>query len=132
MKKSQIPILFFILIVFGAGYMQFFPKRPAVKKSAPIAFVTIRQKISAETVLSDKNEQVKKGSTALQVLYSSHPIKSKGIGQNTFITAIDGREAQADKREFWAFYVNGKQAEVGAGTYIVKNNDTIEWKIETY
>lgn len=132
MKKTQIFILFFIAIILGAGYMQFFPKNPAIKKSAPIAFVTVEQKISAETVLSDRKEQIKKGSTALQALYSSHTIKSKGIGQNTFVTAIDGREADTDKREFWALYVNGKQAEVGAGIYIVKNNDKIEWKIETY
>ena len=40
--------------------------------------------------------------------------------------------ASSNDKEFWALYVNGKQAEVGAGTYIIKNNDTIEWRIETY
>ncbi len=47
------------------------------------------------------------------------------------MTMIEGRAANSEK-EFWSFYVNGKQAETGAGSYILKNNDTIEWKIEAY
>lgn len=132
MKKIYILIPFFALLVVGTGYMQFFPKKELPKKIAPVSTIYVQQKISAETILSDKKESIKKGSTALQALYSTHTIKSKGLGQNTFVTSIDGRAAETTKREFWAFYVNGKQAPVGAGTYIVKNNDTIEWKIETY
>lgn len=132
MKKTNIIILLFAVVIIGTGYVQFFPKKEQQKKILAIPTITIQQKISAESVLSDKQEKVHKGSTALQALYSTHSIKSKGVGQNTFITAIEGREADSAKREFWAFYVNGKQATVGAGTYIVKNNDTIEWKIETY
>lgn len=132
MKKTNVIILFFVALVLGTAYIQFYPKPVQPKKSVSLDTITLRQKITTEGIVSNRQEKVKKGATALQALYSTHKIKSKGIGQNTFITAIDGREAQADKREFWAFYVNGKQATVGAGTYIVKNNDTIEWKIETY
>lgn len=132
MKKTNILALFFVVLIVGTGYLQFFPKKEPQKKITPSPTISVQQKITAETVLSNRQEQVQKGVTALQALNSTHKIKSKGVGQNTFVTAIDGREAMADKREFWAFYVNGKQAEVGAGTYIIKNNDTIEWKIETY
>ncbi|MFZ2026435.1 MAG: DUF4430 domain-containing protein [Microgenomates group bacterium] len=132
MRKTNILALFFVALIVGTGYLQFFPKKEPQKKVAPTPTILVQQKITAETVLSNRQEQVQKGATALQALNSTHKIKSKGVGQNTFVTAIDGREALADKQEFWAFYVNGKQAEVGAGTYIIKNNDTIEWKIETY
>jgi len=77
-------------------------------------------------------QKVKLGTTALQLLKKSYAIKTKGEGKNAFITAIGERAASDPNREFWAFYINGKQASVGAGSYYIKNNDTIEWKIETY
>ena len=55
-----------------------------------------------------------------------------GEGKNAYVTMIDGQKADDEKREFWAFYVNGKQSQLGAGSYTVKPNDSIEWKIETY
>jgi hypothetical protein len=59
-------------------------------------------------------------------------VATSGEGANSYITSIDGKEAKSASKEFWAFYVNGKQAEVGAGSYQLKNGDKIEWKIEKY
>ena len=62
----------------------------------------------------------------------NNKVMMKGEKEMAFVTSINDRLADDSKHEFWAFYVNGKQAEVGAGSYIVKQGDTIEWKIETY
>ena len=70
--------------------------------------------------------------TALDLLNRTNKIETNGTGKNAFITKINSREADKNKREFWAFYVNGKQAQVGAGSYILHQSDKIEWKIETY
>ena len=96
--------------------------------------VTVTQEIEPIGDAPQKQEQVKveKDQTALEVLQRSHQIETKGKGINAFITSIDGRKADDAKNEFWAFYVNGKQAEVGAGSYVLKPNDKILWKIETY
>lgn len=73
------------------------------------------------------------GKTALELLRVKDPAAvTQGEGANAFVTKINGYEASASKKEFWAFYVNGKQAAVGAGSYITKSGDKIEWKIETY
>ena len=56
----------------------------------------------------------------------------RGEGKNAYVTGINGREADTKKKEYWAFYVNGKPATVGAGSYILKQADKIEWKIENY
>ena len=45
---------------------------------------------------------------------------------------INGRRVDDRKNEYWAFYLNGKMAQIGAGSYQLKNGDKIEWKIETY
>lgn len=75
---------------------------------------------------------MKSGSTALDLLEATTRVEFDGAGGSAYVTSIEGRTAQAEKREFWSFYLNGNQAEIGAGSYILQNNDVIEWRIETY
>ena len=71
----------------------------------------------------------KEGNTALAILKTAYNVQTKtfdGIGE--MVTGINGVEP--DSKQFWAFYVNGKQAEVGAGQYQTKDGDTISWKLD--
>jgi hypothetical protein len=72
------------------------------------------------------------GKTALEATESTVEVVTNGTGENAFVTSIDGREADAKKREFWEFLINGSQSQVGAGSYIVQNNDQIQWKITNF
>lgn len=69
----------------------------------------------------------KEGVNALTLLRGKATVED----EHGFVTSINGRKAD-ESHEFWAFYVNGKQAEVGAGEYVTSDTDVIEWKIETY
>jgi len=69
------------------------------------------------------------GKTALEATESKVRVATNGTEVNAFVTSIGGREADTKKREFWEFIVNGSQAQVGAGSYIIQNNDEIQWKI---
>lgn len=109
-----------------------------------VIYALTRQPVVAPTVQNTQNQenqtvqQVPKttvqyqgveGKTALELLRSSHNIETKeftGIGE--YVVSIDG--LAPDNQHFWAFYVNGSQAQVGAGQYITKNSDQIEWKLE--
>ncbi|MCX6732061.1 MAG: DUF4430 domain-containing protein [Candidatus Roizmanbacteria bacterium] len=127
MSKKIFLFLVFLVLCFGCAFIQY-------KKSVPVNKVTTSFTFSVtQTVGKNKQKiQTKVGSTALQLLNSAHKVVTKGQKENAFVTAIDGYTANSENKEFWAFYVNGKQAEVGAGSYVIKNHDTIEWKIETY
>jgi hypothetical protein len=129
--KKNIFIVGFIAILVGTAFVQYKASLPK-KTIASQVFISSLHTVTIDGVKKTKQEQIKVGKTALQLLSTTHKTITKGEKQNAFVTEIDGRTALAEKREFWAFYVNGKQAAVGAGSYIVKNNDTIEWKIETY
>ena len=96
--------------------------------------IRVSQTISTESQGKKKEETmiISRGSTALDLLKKISKVQMKGEGANAFITSINGRAADDIKKEFWAFYINGKQAEVGAGSYVLKDNDKIEWKLETY
>ena len=72
------------------------------------------------------------GETALELLQQLDPTAmTSGEGAGAFVTAIGGHEADASK-EFWAFYVNGEAAQVGAGSYEMQDGDEITWKLETF
>ena len=67
------------------------------------------------------------GKNALDLLKSGHAVD---VSPEGFVNAIDG--VKPGDHQFWALYVNGKQAEVGAKDYITKKGDTVEWKLESY
>ncbi len=67
------------------------------------------------------------GKNALDLLKSTHTVDVSTAG---FVNAIDG--VKPGDHQYWSFYVNGKQAEVGAKDYQTKNTDTIEWKLEAF
>lgn len=69
------------------------------------------------------------GKNALVLLKDNYKVetkKYKGLGEQ--VISING--IKPDKKHFWGFYVNGKLAQVGAGSYTTKDSDTITWKLE--
>lgn len=72
------------------------------------------------------------GTTALDLLLEADPsAQVTGEGENAFVTAIDGVVADPDS-EFWALYVNGEMATVGAGSLETEDGAEITWKLETF
>ena len=49
-----------------------------------------------------------------------------------YITAVDGRTANEDKREWWQIVKNGEQTTTGADTTPIKDGDIIELILSTY
>jgi hypothetical protein len=72
------------------------------------------------------------GKTALEATQTEAKIVTNGTGANAFITSINGRAADTKKHEFWELDANGKETEVGAGSYIIQKGDSIVWHINTY
>lgn len=71
----------------------------------------------------------KTGKDALSLLKEKTTVAQDTSG---LVISINNRKADASKKEYWSFYVNGKMSSVGPAEYQTKNTDTIEWKIETY
>lgn len=68
------------------------------------------------------------GKTALEILKAQHTVVTKTYSFGELVESIDGVEGKGPK--YWTFYLNGKMAEVGAGSYQSQSSDTIEWKLE--
>lgn len=92
-----------------------------------------RQQAAKQEIQSYQKDSLsyrgKEGKDALSLLKEQAAVVQDKSG---LVTAINGRKADTVKREYWAFYVNSKMAEVGPLEYKTKDTDMIEWKIEKY
>lgn len=95
----------------------------------PEAFVTPTPQAQVKSSLDSFSYQGRNGTDAMALLEEQVRVEKSPSG---FVTAINNRKANESNHEFWAFYVNGEQAQVGAADFQTKDTDQIEWKIETY
>lgn len=68
------------------------------------------------------------GVNALTLLKKYATVKTKHYSFGDMVTSIDGTAGNGPK--YWTFYVNNKEASVGAGSYTTKNSDTLTWKLQ--
>ncbi|MCL4363786.1 DUF4430 domain-containing protein [Patescibacteria group bacterium] len=123
-----IAVIFVVLVGFGWSVKRQYPARQTQSPSKRL--IGVQMKLADETDF--KNFNVPDGQTAFDLLNNRDKVVFTGKGSSAYVTSINGKEASASKREYWAFYVNGKLADVGAGSYQLKAGDKIEWKIEKY
>ncbi|OGK16644.1 hypothetical protein A2774_03260 [Candidatus Roizmanbacteria bacterium RIFCSPHIGHO2_01_FULL_39_12c] len=126
-----------LLIVFFGIFLALLKIVPIVKNGAKapdtsrnIPKITVKQKITGQDDFS--SYQIEEDKTALDLLKQSSSPVTVGEKENAYVAGINGIKAEAEKQEFWAFYVNDKMSSVGAGSYKLKNGDKIEWKVENY
>lgn len=74
----------------------------------------------------------KSGKTALELLTEGTEVTMSGSNENAYVTGINGVEANASANEFWAFYINGESAMVGAGSYKTLDSDVISWELTNF
>lgn len=71
------------------------------------------------------------GRTALDLLLEADPSATvEGEGEMAFVTSIGG--VAAGESEFWALYVDGEPAQVGAGSLVTEDGQEITWKLEAF
>lgn len=136
-QKNIVLVIIAALMILGGGFLYLDQNRVSETKKTT---VTEQKKAVATNVSIKADGQEKKyevensvGKTALEVTKNAtSDVKMTGEGENAFITAINGREASSTKKEFWKLVINGKDSEVGAGSYTVKEGDSVGWEIATY
>lgn len=82
----------------------------------------------SQTQVTNIQYQGVKGQTALDLLKQKASVQTKHYKFGDMVTSINGVSGNGPK--YWSFYVNGKMSDVGASTYITKNSDQIEWKLQ--
>lgn len=129
MKKQYQIILSAIIVAFVAtgGVLwlaKTFDKAPAAKQ------VSIVTEQSAERHRTEIVYIAKTGETALEQLkYEADNVITKQSDYGELVISIEGYDSGTDSK-YWSFYIDNKMAEVGAGSYIQKGGERIEWKFQ--
>lgn len=72
----------------------------------------------------------KKDKTALaQLMETTDGVVTKNSSFGEYVDSIGTLKGGTDGK-YWTFYVDGRMASVGAGTYVAKGGEKIEWKFE--
>ncbi|MDE2311483.1 MAG: DUF4430 domain-containing protein [Patescibacteria group bacterium] len=109
------------------GQMQ--TRQNAGKPDYTPGFVIVSDTVEGSN-LNHQYDKVKEGTTAFDLLDSTHKVTAKdyGAGMGKMVLSIDG--TTPDSQHYWGFYVNGKSSNVGASAYALKDGDKVEWKLE--
>ncbi len=96
--------------------------------ASPTADAGVDAETTGATELSYAGEE---GRTALELLLEADPSATvEGEGENAFVTGVGGVEA--GESEFWALYVDGEPAQVGAGSLVTEDGQEITWRLEAF
>jgi hypothetical protein len=106
-----------VLIAFGAGGLWYTNHQAHVQTT-----------VNAQHQLTQISYNGRSGTTALALLKEHASVKTKHYSFGDLVLSIDGVAGNGPK--YWTFYVNHKQANVGAGAYVTKNSDVISWKLQ--
>ena len=71
---------------------------------------------------------------ALKILADNYDmsVKVSGVGQAVYVKGINGlNEFDYGGRSGWKYKVNGSYPSVGAGSYVLKDGDQVEWIYST-
>ncbi len=135
-QKNILLVVVSIAVIFGGGFYYINQNKPENTESNT-STTQEKTEITKVTINFDgqeKSYEVKNaiGKTALEVTEEAVTIEKTGEGKDAFINSINGRVAEESKNEFWKLVINGKDSEVGAGSYTIVNGDTLVWEIDTY
>lgn len=135
-KNLLAVVILLIIVVVGAFSLI---SNESEKAQKPVSTTEKKEVVATVVIKADSAEKRYEltsgvGKTALEVSNQAtgNKVVTKGEGVNAFVTTINGREASDAKHEFWKLIVNGKDSEVGAGSYTVGQGDNITWVIDTY
>lgn len=125
LTNKKLAALFLIILAFGGLFFWVTTSQP--KKTIPTPTPQFTQQTAENPDSFVYNG--KDGVDALTLLKEKADIEQDASG---LVSAINGRKADTDKHEYWAFYVNDQMAQVGPASYKTTNSDVLMWKIETY
>lgn len=107
------------VLVLAFGLYLIVPDRNICSTNQAIEQLASRCEISYKGV---------EGNNALELLKSTHQVETQKFSFGEMVSSIDGVASPAT--HFWAFEINGVLAEVGAGDYQTKSDDTLSWKLQ--
>ena len=84
--------------------------------------------VNSQQQITEISYKGQNGTNALALLKKHAQVQTKHYSFGDLVTTINGSAGNGPK--YWTFYINGKEAQVGAGAYTTKSSDTLDWKLQ--
>lgn len=133
-RNKQIFLIALLVAILPLPFFVYVSKRVVPKTENKQVRSSINQIVNFGGVKPTIRTKVdiKQEETALELLRKASQVVVKGEGEAAYVVGINKVVADDAKKEYWAFYVNGRLAPVGAGSYKLVGGEQIEWKLENY
>jgi len=95
-----------------------------VSVNAPKAAPAAKSAREERLVIAYEGEE---GKTALELLKSRASVRTSSSQLGELVEEING--VRSDNGSYLIYYINGSMAKTGAGNYLTKTGDRIEWKL---
>lgn len=116
--KLVLPIIAVLIIAGGVGVGIYVHDH-----SGDVQTVT-----NAQHQLTQISYNGKSGVNAYVLLKKYATVQAKHYSFGYFVSSINGVTGNGPK--YWTLYINGKESNVGASSYITKNSDKLTWKLQ--
>lgn len=123
-RKIEVFVIVVIIAVIGIIYA--FKQKPVLVSTRSDDQKVAQQQAPVSAAVIEYPGQ--DGKNALDLLKALHLVEAKHYSFGDMVTGIDG--VTADSKHFWAFYLNGSMAQVGASAYTTKSTDVIKWQLD--
>ena len=134
MHKQFILILVAIFSIGGAAYVVS-DNDTAETPTESVVEVVETQEAEPTIEISEDGTYVSydgvEGETPLATMQGLTDVVTQSSDFGEFVTTINGLEADSSS-QYWAFYVNGELANLGAGNFTAEAGDSIEWRLEEF
>lgn len=125
-KGLLVAIIGLVVAITGSAGLVLATNKRGAQDSALKVSVTVPAEQSKFTYLKYQGQD---GKTALTILKTKADVVTKDSSYGTYVDSINGVKG-GDSGKYWALYVNGSPAQVGADAYTTKTGESIEWKFE--
>ncbi len=123
----------FVVSSFGCAVVPSSKPARQLDHAAPTASILITTGFGGK-VLKNKTIAFSAGDTVLDVLKKNFRVKTAYGGG--FVNAIEGLQSHytgsGSAQNDWFYYVNGVQAQVGAGEYVLRPGDNVWWDYHSW
>lgn len=72
--------------------------------------------------------ELEEGTTLLELMKEHYRM----VEEDGFVLCIEGNGQDEDEGKYWVYDVNGEMGQVGAAEYVIKDGDSIDWKLTTF
>ncbi|HTH72352.1 MAG TPA: DUF4430 domain-containing protein [Candidatus Pristimantibacillus sp.] len=130
-KKLIVAIVAILVLMTGATSYVLKSRLGGNDSAAPVATVQTSPRVAGDQTAKDTYLTYNgvDGKNALDLLKANATVVTKDSSYGPYVDTINGVKGGTDGK-YWAFYVNGNLAQVGAADYQTKTGDKIEWKFE--